>query len=252
MAHEHASELSIEEQEHVESLIYHTKVSLQKYKREAYFPVFEDGDSNLIDSKFGGTPFMQQGENWPICQCGYPMEFGVQINLDNLPFNRGELGNGLLQLWSCSQFDICDCYSIITRIIPIIGIQVLVSDISKMTCRSSEIFPAKRITGWTREDDYPYLEEIEEDDLNEEIWDELDERAAWEYPESEDKIGGWPCWRQHVKYPECPICQEEMTTLLLQIAGGSKNHKWDFDATGIGYIHQCPSHKDQVRYVYSR
>lgn len=247
MAQEHASGLLIEEHEYVESLIRQTKEALQKYKRDTHFPIVENGDGSLTDSKYGGIPYVVQGESWPICnykycKCGYPMEFVVQINLDTLPFNETKFGNGILQVWSCPNMS-NSVKARIIRPIDTAGAKIQVPENS---------FPAKRIVGWKRTDDYPYLEEIEEEDLDEEIWDELDERAAWEYPVGEDKIGGWPSWRQRVEYPRCPICQQEMTTLLLQMAGGSENHKWDEDSTGMGYILQCPNHKNEVGHVYSR
>jgi uncharacterized protein YwqG len=91
-------------------------VTLEKYKRDAYFPIVEDGDGCLTDSKFGGTPYMRKEDKWPICDCGYPTEFGVQINLDNLSFNKGKYGTGLSQFWKCP----IDCgldESIVVRII---------------------------------------------------------------------------------------------------------------------------------------
>jgi hypothetical protein len=66
-------------------------------------------------------------------------------------------------------------------------------------------------------------------------------------------MGGWTHWycRLHVSYvyPKCYICEEEMTTLLLQIDHNSKIHKWDvYYDEGTVYIYQCPNHKDQVKY----
>ena len=34
-----------------------------------------------LDCKFGGTPFMSEGEKWPTCSCNNSMEFAIQVNL---------------------------------------------------------------------------------------------------------------------------------------------------------------------------
>lgn len=247
-----------------DSLIDYTRTALQKYKRktyrlEFYYPYELNREESLTDSKIGGIPYMQEGKIWPFCKCGLPMEFGVQINLDTLPTK--EFGTGLFQFWCCSNDETTE---VITRIIQINGpgIQIVVPKVPTTKIRPEDgvqlqifefekKFPAQ-IIKWNSEDDYPHLKDVEENDLDEDIWKELDDTSIWEFPESIDKVGGWTSWRQRVVYPECPICQESMTALLLQIAGGSRRHKWDHDEGGMGYIHQCLTHKDQVKFTYSR
>ena len=275
--------------EQADYLVDQIKRSLQKYKRNAYIPVVEDDDGSLLDSKFGGTPYMRKEDKWPICGCGYPTEFGVQINLDTLPFNNGEFGTGILQFWKCP----LDCDSNDSEMVRVIvpndvGNKVPISDINQwqyeigikklleprsLHClhgdgfMSSDInelvgfyrnrhtephFLPKRIISWVREDDYPDLEEIEEEDLEEEIWEKHEKYNCWNYGLEGEKMGGWSHWYDRFgdeyKYPKCPICEEEMTTLLLKMGENSKIHKWELtDSTAN--IYQCPRHKEQVKYM---
>jgi uncharacterized protein YwqG len=282
--------------ENMKSLIHQTKAALQKYKRDAFIPIVENGDGSLTDSKFGGTPYMREEDKWSICECGYPTEFVVQINLDTLPFNKGEYGTGLFQMWKCP----IDCGSskIVRIIVPNgsgvkvtipdinnwqyeIGIRtlsdrhslqciefgglfmpevkILRPDINKLineyrTRHTEPHFPAKRIISWVREDDYPDFEEIEEEDLEEEIWEKHEEYNCWEYGKRGEKMGGWTYWYDKIsvyyKYPKCPICEEEMTTLLLQIDHDSNIHLWNiYYGEGTVNIYQCRQHKQQVEYI---
>ena len=171
------------------TLIHQAKSSLQKYKRHAYFPIIasDNDDGCLTDSKFGGLPYMFQNEIWPFCKCGSPMELGIQLNLDTLPTKQ--FGNGLFQFWSCSQND-CLSTEVITRIIIPNGPETQVI----MLNFSDKNFTPKRIIEWVRQDDYPHLDEIEEDALNEDIWEQLEDTGLWECPENLDKIGGWTSW----------------------------------------------------------
>lgn len=210
---------------------------MEKYKRDAYAPTIEDGDGSLTDSKFGGVPYME--EEWPLCECPYPMEFVIQINLNTLPVTKGD---GLLQVWKCP----IDCHegsknAFIRIINPKEPVKVEVPDFSQYHCLDTDgnrhtlinHFPAKRIVSWNQIDDYPDSNEIEE---------EVD--SNWEYALGGDKLGGWVNWHKEIMYPLCEICEEFMNPLL-QLEKDSQIHQWE---DGAMYIFQCPNHLNQIAF----
>src|SRR5262245_23787599 len=76
---------------------------LREMMRTAWLPGTEAGDGPVTGSKFAGTPCLGPGESWPTCpRCGAPMALFLQLDLAALPGElRGELGSGLLQMFSC-------------------------------------------------------------------------------------------------------------------------------------------------------
>ncbi len=63
------------------------KQKLSSVKRLAWKPIVQDHDGDLSASKFAGKPWLNSDEQWPVCpNCSHPMEFFLQINLDELPY----------------------------------------------------------------------------------------------------------------------------------------------------------------------
>ncbi|MDY7007603.1 MAG: DUF1963 domain-containing protein [Cyanobacteriota bacterium] len=59
---------------------------IQPYKRHAWKPITIDGDGGLTASKFAGKPWLAKDEQWPkFPHCQNPLEFFVQLNLNQLP-----------------------------------------------------------------------------------------------------------------------------------------------------------------------
>jgi uncharacterized protein YwqG len=50
-------------------------------KRKALVPHTKSGDGKITDFKFGGKPYLEEGEEWPKCtNCkGNPMLFFLQV-----------------------------------------------------------------------------------------------------------------------------------------------------------------------------
>jgi hypothetical protein len=228
--------------------------SLRAFKRTAYKPQTSDGDGPPTASKFGGTPWLAPGEDWPECEvCGSPLQLFVQLNLDDLP---GQYGSGLLQFFYCTYADgdsICeveregwDAFSpgSLVRIVQPVGQSGAVQ-----IPRFDPPFPPRRITGWTALDDYPNWEEGEFDlgiVLSLDVWDEL---IADGFPQSGDKLGGWPLWIQGVEYPLCPDCGEPMR-LVFQV--DSEDHvPYMWGDVGCGHITQCARHPHRLAFGWA-
>ncbi len=226
---------------------------IEKYKRIAWQPVVADDDGLPADSKFAGTPFLVEGENYPICSnCEKPLQLFVQIDLDKLPVGS-KFGRGLLQLFYCtSEEPLCEveceaffpfAKSVSTRIIK-------PENLDRQNNNNSDHgnFPPKKITGWQETADYPNREEGEflGIELSEKEWEELYEEN---YPISGDKLDGFPMWIQGVEYPDCPICNERMR-LVFQI-DSEDNIPYVFGDVGCAHLTQCEQHKEQLAFGWA-
>lgn len=228
---------------------------IKPFSRTAWKPVTSDVDGSVSASKFSGRPWLAAEESWPECQnCGSPMQFFLQLNLDDLPEQiGGEFGAGLLQMFYCTNSDPmcevdCEAYfpfskSVLLRVVHTTG-QSQEAEIPTV----ASFFPAKTIVGWQAMDDYPNGEEganlgIQ---LTESEWEGLYDA---DYPRRRDKLAGWPYWVQGVEYPSCPLCQQTMR-LVFQI-DSEDNIPYMWGDFGCGHITQCKEHKDQLAFGWA-
>jgi hypothetical protein len=228
--------------------------AFQALMRKAYQPIVSPGDGPLAGSKFSGRPFLNQGEQWPVCpNCGQRMQLFVQLDLDTLPEPlRGEFGSGILQMFYCTNKNpLCemDCGAWApfskSQLVRIVQPQ---ERIEIAAAYDDTFFPPKQIVGWQPLDDYPNWEEGEE--LGVMLSDE-EQEALGElgFPLSGDKLVGWPDWVQVIEYPDCPICGEKMR-LVFQI-DSEDNLPHMFGDVGCGHITQCKTHKEQLAFGWA-
>ena len=231
------------------------KQKLSPLKRSAWKPIVQEGDGALTASKFAGTPWLNASERWPLCpNCNKPMQFFLQLNLDELPGAlKGEFGSGLLQFFYCTNYEPpceCDCqgwepFSTIKvmRIVQPSNLNVKV-EISQ----PNKSFPAKLIEAWEAVDDYPDYQTIEncEIAINEEESNTLVENHI---TVTGDKLGGWPEWVQYPEYPDCPTCNQPMKQFVFQI-DSEDNLPYMWGDVGVGYLLQCSNHKEQLAFLW--
>ncbi|MBI5172580.1 MAG: DUF1963 domain-containing protein [Candidatus Melainabacteria bacterium] len=79
---------------------------LQKYARPAYQAVLSpaptDGSTEEFASKFGGAPYFEEGESWPVCtKCGKQETFICQLDLRSCPAVHLPDCFGLLSFFYC-------------------------------------------------------------------------------------------------------------------------------------------------------
>lgn len=112
-----------------------------------------------------------------------------------------------------------------------------------------EFFPAKLIVGWKEMEEYPHPEEIKEYGI---ALDEREYEILEEYELSAqvgDKLGGWLSWAQYIEYPTCPTCNQKMNQFIFQFESDSdQNFPYPHHGLGVGYLVQCPNHKEQVTF----
>jgi uncharacterized protein YwqG len=51
-----------------EKILASARSKLAKFKKKAWKPIIQDGKDIIPESKFGGTPVLYHGENWPKCK----------------------------------------------------------------------------------------------------------------------------------------------------------------------------------------
>ncbi|MGV2828895.1 hypothetical protein ACLFKQ_13485 [Myxosarcina sp. GI1(2024)] len=145
-------------------------------------------------------------------------------------------------------------------------------------------FPVKTIIGWQEIEDYPDWQEaelagitldeselkvilqatdIDKSELNSYKYDpKMEEyykasQRAWivhtlldksaMYPPRKDKLAGYPHWVQDIEYPNCPTCDRVMNQFIFEFASDD-NIPFIWVDVGMGYIVQCPEHKEQVAF----
>ncbi|WP_436777013.1 ankyrin repeat domain-containing protein [Yinghuangia sp. YIM S09857] len=233
-----------------QQIIRAAKAKLAPTARLAWSPVLgpADGERALGGSRFGGLPWLGEGEAWPLCgECAAPLAFFVQLDLAAVPRQaRDELGTGLLQLFHCTGCNPSRAFSR-GHLVRIVGPAEVGRPTPPPTILPSEgavPFPERPITGWARgARDYPYREADESDLLPEE------RAVVFGLNRQGDKLGGWPNWVQDAEYPHCPLGDQRMTRPVFQIdSRRGVPHTWGDH--GAGYIVQCPAHRDQVAFLW--
>ena len=136
-------------------------------------PIADTSDPALrTASHFCGPPYIPAGTDWPLCECGQPLQLFLQLNLDELPDEAkqppGLGGSGLLQVFyhhvPVDQPDGGECYAEpaweafdeahkTVRIVQPAG----ESEQSNRN-NESDLEPV-RIVGWELRDDVPAIEE---------------------------------------------------------------------------------------------
>ena len=226
---------------------------IEKFKRAVWIPKIGEGEFSVSTSRFLSDPYLVQGEEWPVCpNCNKPMQFFLQLNIQELPdefVKLLEIDEGLLQLFYCTSMqpycDLdCETYlpfanNVLARIVSL--------DKSSEAYEKMDynVFTKKAIIGWERTYDFPSYAELEEMgiQMNEE---EMNIFSELNYPLDKDKLGGWPSWSQLVSYPKCPNCNKPMK-YLLQL-DSECNIPFVFGEYGFGILTQCGEHKDVLSF----
>lgn len=229
-------------------------------RRTAYLPVTNHKDGEVTASKFSGTPWLSEKEEWPVCgHCGKPLTFFLQLSGRDTPAEAGLAGDDLIQLFYCIADDGCEyecdgwdavsaayrqadpkrkgkASSVVIRL-------VKTDNTPSAGTPAEKSFPAKTITGWTPQEDYPSWE-----DYAEHASDDTEEEEHIQPLEGE-KLLGWPFWVQGAEWRSCPVCGTPMR-FLFQL-DSDKHIPYMFGDCGIGHICQCPRHPEVLSFGWA-
>ena len=188
------------------------------------------------------------------------MQLLLQLALDTLPPEIGaSLGEGLLQFFACLNIDCGNEDENFMVPYPKNQLRRIIrpSGPGRAVIPDNPVaFPARLITGWTAQDDYPDGEE----------WNDLDEQEgknpmdreelvdhydlSRQFPTRDgDKLGGWPDWVQGVEYPECSVCGERLR-LVFQFES-HENLPYAWGDNGVAHLSQCTKHKDVLGFDWA-
>ena len=247
-----------------------------KHARPAWKPVCGE-TKNAPRGQFGGSPLLAADDPWPYCKgCGQPMQFFLQIPLATLPAAFGARGEGILQMFYCSEDAGTTCYT--WEAFSGTHVVRLLTAPAATAPHPDDLvpFPLRSIESWREIVDYPHPPEhadlglvyhyqrrknqvsvsckamgIELRDLD---------IAAVSSPRGNvaetiaaavhgDKLGGWPLWVQDVAYPACQECGRPMAYLLQLDSEDHIPHM--FGSIGCGHIMQCPDHPHVLTFAWA-
>jgi hypothetical protein len=230
---------------------------LAPHRRAAWLPVVRAEENRPHASRYGGAPWLAQGEAWPECPlCKRPMQLFIQLAADDVPeAARNLFGDGLVQLFYCAWRDtLCatgsDAWEPFATTVLARRVQPSGEEAVPPLPGFDPNVNAVRIIGWEEQADYPTPWELEP--LGIELEDDEDERTGdiWDANDPGDKLGGWPRWVQCEDAPTCPRCARKMRLLFqLGIAG---NLRLDYGGGAIGYLTRCEDHADVLAFSWQR
>ncbi len=248
------------------------------WERPAWWPVVADDGESLSVTRFGGVPWVLDGESAPTCEtCGRELQLFVQLELASLPAEFTVVKReGVVQLFYCRGGNTSDEHEgcsgeagdvpfstavKLARRVPDASLRPVSPDPN-----GEAPWPPKVVIDWERFVDRPDFEDhaaaglratydldartvlFEADSvgvaqtfgINELRVEQLAEAAG------RDKLGGWPYWIQGPEYPRCTVCGDTMA-VIFQL--DSEDHiPFMFGDAGIGHISMCRSHPDVVAF----
>jgi hypothetical protein len=76
----------------------------ERHLGTTYRPTLEPGDDAVDASKYGGTPWLSPGDEWPLCRsCSLPMTFVLQLRREEVPESLRSVFEGdLIQIFACT------------------------------------------------------------------------------------------------------------------------------------------------------
>jgi hypothetical protein len=235
---------------------------LRGLRRPTWLPLTEKGEDRATASKYGGIPWLSQGESWPACgHCHRAMHLFIQINLRELPPDvGGRFGEGMIQFFYCKRRDcVEDCGG---KLPPDEMSAVRLVDLDARGRPGfrpegpEDLVPAELVVDWKKQIDYhPDRGELE--DLGIEFTDEeRDLFDGWGLNETGDKLAGWPAWIQGPESIVCRSCGQHMRHAFqfephvhLNYSFGQEFFDRPVDS-GCGWLFQCPEHKGQLAFTW--
>jgi uncharacterized protein YwqG len=226
------------------------RAALKKYERPAWVPRVKGAVSTPVGSRYGGLPWLHEGEAWPQGPEGRPLAFLLQINLDALPAKAlAEVGGGLLQVF----FDVEDqpykAFSPGHLVRIVLSAATRPGGVAKAP-EGLTPFPEKAIVNWKQVVDRPFREAGGESyhRYPAKLPEHSDE-VTFKLNVQEDKLGGWGSWVQDPEYPKVPGSKVELDRLLFQI-NSHRHLPVIFGDNGVGYVVRSSKSPEHVAFLW--
>jgi ankyrin repeat protein len=233
-----------------EKMLAAAEAELRKLERTAWRPMVDESGAALLGSRFGGLPWLEEGEAWPRSKEGAPLAFLLQVNLDEAPEEvRAQAGGGLLQLFFDVQEQPYQPFSSGHFVRIVRDAASRKGSVAKAP-EGLAPFPEKSIYLWLPVRDTPFREAGETPDHRYPcpIPRQADE-LSFHLNRKEDKLGGWASWVQDPVYPTVPGTGVELDRLLFQL-NSERNVPVMFGDNGVGYIVQSSREPDRVAFLW--
>ena len=213
---------------------------------------------SLIATKFGGLPYAERGDEWPVCGgCGEGLSFIFQANLAECA--AAERGKGLFAFFychSCSSWgdippELTDAWVVRRYEAPSEAKAIEMEDTSPEDARtracSVKLATVMSLPDWEGVGEIaPEVSDMSAELNDDEPWEPYVSAAAellGEHPDNDDfrtQIGGYAKFVQGAVIPECAKCNHAMR-LLAQIDSADEAGLMWGDA-GCVYLWECERH----------
>jgi uncharacterized protein YwqG len=209
-------------------------------------------------TKFGGAPYAERGDTWPMCGCGRGLTFIFQWNSVHCSHDPRAAGLHAFfychecQSWGDLPADAKDAWAVRHYAAPADAKAVVIEDRSPTENRLTEC--ACQAATVPSLPDWDGLGEVAEEIA--ELSAKLDEDEAWEpyseaaeqilggEPDYRTQIGGYPRFVQGADFPECECGQR--LSLLAQIDSEDEAGLMWGDS-GCIYLFACEKHPKQIQ-----
>jgi uncharacterized protein YwqG len=221
-------------------------------------PSASDAPLPQSSTKFGGMPYAERGDAWPMCGCGRGLTFVFQWNAADAPHPRA--GAGLYAFFYCHECgswgdlpaDVKDAWAIRQYAAPDESRSVALEDRSPTEHRHTEcsctLSKAPSLPDWDGlgelSDEAAELSAELKEDEPWEPYSEIAEEILGGEPDYRTQVGGYPRFVQGADFPECE-CGQRMS-LLAQIDSEDEAVVMWGDS-GCVYLFTCDKHPKQIQ-----
>lgn len=213
----------------------------------------ESANAPCVESKFGGVPYAEEGDTWPICTgCGSELDFIAQLSeesevslhtfyycFDCFPwgFNAAERGQ-----WEIISYQnpLLKNHKLISR--------TTESETAVTPCVVSES-PVKVLPDWeSLQSIIPAASELCSSFEKDSEWDAYEAATIRQgcLDDYSTLIGGYPRFVQGEVQPSCDVCGKPMTFFAQIDSEDEANVMWG--DVGLVYFFRCAEHKGEFHF----
>jgi hypothetical protein len=214
---------------------------------------------DLLETRFGGRPYAEADDRWPICGgCGAGLTFVFQWNLAECPHTQecglgvffycfrcsswGDVPEGLIDAWALRTYD----HAHLSRFVPMVdpstdehqlrpsGTSIKIIESLPDWESLDQVSPSLRDLFWNRYPHAPF-----------DVYEHMVDRLIGQRPGLLTQIDGYPRWVQGGHFYKCPTCQAPMRMRAQIDSEESVGLIWG--DMGRLYLFGCNNHPGEAR-----